>query len=69
VSADSPMELVWHRSSACLPSECIEVAACENMILIRDSTDTAGTVLRISHHEWRIFINRIVASYQSTTSP
>jgi hypothetical protein len=69
VSADGPMELVWHKSSTCFPSECVEVAACGGMILIRDSADTAGTILGVSHHEWRIFVNRVVASYRSPHHP
>jgi hypothetical protein len=69
VSVGASRELVWHKSSACFPSECVEVATCGNMILVRDSADTAGPVLRIPRREWQMFVNRIATSCRSPYYP
>ena len=46
----------WRRGSACLPSDCVEVAAISGYVLIRDSADKAGgIVLVFSSEQWRDF--------------
>lgn len=59
MTADDPT--TWRRSSACLPTDCVEVATHTHEVWIRDSADPTGTVLRIPGTTWRIFISRIVA--------
>jgi len=56
VSEDRLEELVWRKSSACYPSECVEVAVRGNWILIRDSSDSAGVLLRFSCQGWQMFV-------------
>ena len=63
--SDEPTVLMWHKSSACVKSECIEVAICGNQVLIRDSADCSGLILEFPHHEWRAFICRISSNSRS----
>jgi hypothetical protein len=51
--------LLWRRSRACNPSECVEVAFSQHLILVRDSKDRAGPVLEFSPQAWRDFIGEI----------
>jgi hypothetical protein len=46
---------VWHHY-ACDSGSCIEVAKSDEMILIRDSKDPDGPVLRFSQDEWNAFV-------------
>jgi hypothetical protein len=59
VTADDPT--TWRRSSACLPTDCVEVASHAHEVWIRDSADPWGPVLRITGAAWRSFISRIMA--------
>jgi hypothetical protein len=59
VSKAGEKQLKWHRSKACLPSECVEVATCEDHVLVRDSADTAGPVLEFTRDQWGAFVRRI----------
>jgi hypothetical protein len=46
----------WRKGRACLPSECVEVAAAGGYVLIRDSADKAdGPVLVFSRDRWQAF--------------
>jgi hypothetical protein len=45
----------WRRSSDCFSSECVEVAARQGHVLIRDSSDSVGPVLRFTIGQWRHF--------------
>ena len=49
----------WRKSSFCYSGECVEVAALDGMILMRDSKDPRGTVLRYSPDEWRSFVRAV----------
>lgn len=53
----------WRRSSACLPSECVEVAAIGGYVLIRDSADGTAPrqVLRVAYDRWRAFIRDLAS--------
>lgn len=48
----------WYRSSHSVGAEqtCVEVAMCETVVLLRDSKDPAGPVLRFSRREWEAFL-------------
>jgi len=50
---------LWRKSSACLPSECVEVATDGRHILVRDSADGGGAVLEFGSDQWRNFIREI----------
>jgi hypothetical protein len=59
MTADNPE--TWRRSSACLPSDCVEVAIDVREVWVRDSADPYGPVLRVARAGWRSFISRIAA--------
>jgi hypothetical protein len=46
----------WRRSSRCASRECVEVGTQDGMVLVRDSKDPSGGVLRYSFDEWRAFV-------------
>jgi hypothetical protein len=49
----------WRRSSDCYTSDCVEVAAHEGHVLIRDSSDTVGPFLRFTSDQWRRFAREL----------
>lgn len=49
-------ELAWHRGSLCEIGNCLEVAALDESVILRSSTDPAGTCLTISRQEWAEFL-------------
>jgi hypothetical protein len=63
--------MAWVRSSYCGPGDCIEIASdCEstacveadhdkNVVLMRDSKDPDGPVLRFTRSEWQQFIQSL----------
>ena len=61
---DNSIELVWRRSSFCIPSDCIEVTSYRGQILIRDSAASGGRILSFPNHAWQMFIARTIASLQ-----
>jgi len=48
--------LSWSRSSRCADSACVEVAWSGGEVLVRDSKDPDGPVLRFSRGEWAAFV-------------
>jgi len=61
MSGVSVLARVWRRSSACLPGDCVEVAASTaGYVLIRDSADKATShVLILSCEQWHAFTRHI----------
>jgi len=53
--------LRWRKSSACDPSECIEVVNWGDRVLIRDSKDKAGPVLSVQLQVWHAFIGDVTS--------
>jgi hypothetical protein len=52
--------LVWRKSRASgADSGCVEVAAAESSVLVRDSRDRLGTRLTFSLAQWRGFVRRV----------
>ncbi len=51
----------WRRASFCYSGECVEVAAQDGMILLRDSREPHGSVLRYTADEWRAFVRGVRA--------
>lgn len=47
--------LVWHRSSSCADSACVEVAATDTWIYLRDTKKPDDGVLRFTRTEWADF--------------
>ena len=53
--------LKWFRSSKCDAGNCVEVAALDAVVLIRDSADPSSTPLAVSHGVWRDFVRQLRA--------
>ena len=49
-------EPVWRKASFCASGECVEVAQQAGMIVLRDSKEPRGGVLRYTAEEWRSFV-------------
>ena len=49
--------VLWRRSRACNPVECVEVAFCEDRVLVRDSTSPGGDVLGFTRAQWQTFLS------------
>jgi hypothetical protein len=48
-------DLAWRRSSVCADGTCIEVAAAEEWVFLRDGKSPDGAVLRFTRTEWADF--------------
>ena len=54
-------DLKW-RTASCSSNgggECVEVGQALRSVLVRDTKDDAGTVLRFSPGAWRRFVDRV----------
>jgi Domain of unknown function (DUF397) len=51
--------LLWRRSSACNPVECVEVAFSGHLIFVRDSKDPSGPLLEFSPPAWGDFLREV----------
>jgi hypothetical protein len=52
--------LIWHKSSASTGGgECVEVARWKSSMLVRDSGDRPGPVLKFTSTQWRELTRRI----------
>jgi Domain of unknown function (DUF397) len=51
----------WRKASFCASGECVEVAQQDNMIVLRDSKEPRGSVLRYTAEEWRSFVRGVKA--------
>lgn len=48
-------QVVWRKSSRSDDGNCVEIADTHEPILVRDSKDSAGPVLRFGPEQWRAF--------------
>ncbi|MEV6966785.1 DUF397 domain-containing protein [Hamadaea sp. NPDC051192] len=46
----------WKRSTRCDSGTCVEVASLKDGVVVRDSKDPDGPVLRFTNDEWHAFI-------------
>jgi hypothetical protein len=51
----------WRKASLCQSGECVEVAELNGMIVMRDSKDPTGHMLRYTTEEFRFLIRAIKA--------
>ena len=51
----------WRKASFCASGECVEVAQQNGMIVLRDSTEPRGSVVRYTTEEWQTFVRGIKA--------
>lgn len=49
-------QAVWRKSPESFSGDCVEVAAAEDTVAVRDSKDPNGPVLAFSRSEWRAFV-------------
>lgn len=56
-----PADLQWRKStrSQYTPSRCVEVAAEENRVMVRDSKNPDGPILQFSPEEWDAFVEGV----------
>lgn len=48
--------IVWRKSEASESGGCVEVAFVDASVLVRQSRDPSGPILRFSHSEWSAFL-------------
>lgn len=53
----SCVEVSWARSSHCGGGDCVEVSHAEGDVLMRDSKNPNGPVLRFTRDQWQQFIH------------
>ncbi len=53
--------LEWFKSSKCDAGACVEVAALDAVVLIRDSAEPGNAPLVVSHDAWRDFVSGLRA--------
>jgi len=56
VQADGP-DVVWRKSSFSAEQSCVEVAFDDQSVLVRDSKDRHGPILRFTVQEWAAFLD------------
>jgi hypothetical protein len=54
-------EPAWRKASFCASGECVEVAQQEDMIVLRDSKEPRGNLLRYTTEEWESFVRGVKA--------
>jgi hypothetical protein len=52
---DTDENVVWRRSNRCDSGQCVETAAVDGGVGVRDSKDPDGPVLRFNLAEWELF--------------
>lgn len=50
--------IVWHRSTKSGGANCVEVAVLDGSVLIRDSVNPDGAMLKLSPAEWYTFLGK-----------
>lgn len=50
--------IAWRKSTASNSGGCVEVAVAERSVLIRDSANPDGVVLKLSPTAWSTFLER-----------
>lgn len=53
--------LEWFRSSKCDSGACVEIAALDAEVLIRDSAEPGNLPLAVSHDVWQDFVSGVRA--------
>jgi hypothetical protein len=64
-----PDPSAWRRSSKCANSGCVEVAADQSLVRMRDSKICDSAILRFEAEEWRRFVNQVQTSAEPESEP
>lgn len=57
---DQHRRLNWRKSSfSAWIGDCVEVAQSSSLLLVRDSRDSSGPVLRLTQGQWRALMRRV----------
>ncbi len=67
--AERPVQPAWRRASFCASGECVEVAQRDGVIILRDSTQPSGRMLRWGAEEWRAFVRTVKTGELSVQGP
>jgi hypothetical protein len=57
--AERDISPAWHKSSFSQQGDCAEWKFSDELVLLRNSKDPSGRVIKFTHAEWRAFINGI----------
>ena len=57
--------ITWRKSTASNSGGCVEVAVADGSVLIRDSVNRDGPVLRVSTAAWSVLLTSLAASDSS----
>ena len=61
--AEQYSSAVWRKSSySANGADCVEIALVDKFVLVRDSHDRSGIVLKLSGQDWRQVVQRIRSS-------
>jgi hypothetical protein len=68
---EGTIDLRWRKSSYSGNGggNCVEVADHGNRVLVRDTKDRGGAILRVSHETWRRFTDGVKRSLASDPGP
>ncbi len=61
------VHLQWRKSTASVQGECVEAASNGNAVVVRDSKDRRGPVLKFSSGAWRNFLIRMQTDTPDTS--
>ena len=53
------VEVTWNKSSYCRNATCVEIGHTEDEVLMRDSKDPEGPVLRFTRSQWQEFVQSL----------
>jgi predicted secreted Zn-dependent protease len=51
--------ITWHTALSCESGACVEVAANQNTILIRNSREPDGPLIEYTAEEWHAFVSGV----------
>ncbi|MEV6350048.1 DUF397 domain-containing protein [Actinoplanes sp. NPDC051851] len=57
---EQSVDVDWQTSTFCATANCVQVAQNDDTIMVRDSKDPEGGVLRYTPDEWSAFLDGIV---------
>jgi predicted secreted Zn-dependent protease len=49
----------WRKSTYCSNGDCVEVAVLDEEVVLRDSKNRQGAILRFTLIEWETFLNGV----------